>query len=210
MIRLFSALWETLFPYIDKCVVCGIEAGVADYLCPGCAAAMARLRAPAQTDGPCAAYLYDGPAARLVRRYKYGGSRYLGAFMAHAMLRACIEAGGAFDCVCHVPLHEKKRRRRGFDQAALLAARLAALTGKPHITAVRRVKNTPSQTKLSADERKANMRGAFEAAQRMTGRALLVDDVFTTGATAFECAAMLKAAGADSVSVLTFARAGPV
>lgn len=205
--RLFSALWETLFPYIDKCVVCGIERGVADYLCPGCAAAMTPLRASAQAEQPVAAYIYDGPAALLVRRYKYGGSRYLSAFMAHAMLRAWMEAGGAFDCVCHVPLHEKKRRRRGFDQAALLADQLAAFTGKPHIAAVRRVKNTPSQTKRSADERKANVRGAFEVTRRVTGRALLIDDVFTTGATAFECAAVLKAAGADSVSVLTFARA---
>jgi len=82
------------------------------------------------------------------------------------------------------------------------------LTGKPYFTAIRRIRNTPSQTKLNAVERKENMRGAFEPAQAVHGRVLLVDDVLTTGATVAECANVLKAAGAQSVTVLTFARAG--
>ncbi len=208
--RLFSVIWETLFPYIPKCVVCGTEKNVTDYLCPPCAGTMRALSAgKTQAVGldAVSAYVYDGPAARTVQRYKYGGSRYLSAFMAQAMLRAAIEAEVKFNCLCHVPLHRKKRRKRGFDQAALLAERLAALTGKPHMDAIRRIRNTPSQTKLSAVQRKDNMRGAFEAVQPVTGRVLLVDDVFTTGATAAECAGVLKAAGAASVTVLTFARA---
>ncbi len=208
--RLSSALWETLFPYIPKCVVCGTEKGVTDYLCPACAAAIQPLSAgKTQAAGldAVSAYDYDGPAARLVQRYKYGGSRYLSAFMAQAMLRAAIEADVSFDCLCHVPLHPKKRRKRGFDQAALLADRLAALTGKPHSDAIRRVRNTPSQTKLTMAQRKQNMRGAFEAVKPVTGRVLLIDDVFTTGATAAECAGVLKGAGAASVTVLTFSRA---
>ena len=208
--RLISVIWELLFPYIPKCVVCGTEKGVSDYLCPACAAAMQPLSAgKTQAAGleAVAAYDYDGPAARLVQRYKYGGSRYLSAFMAQAMLRAFIETGMSFDYLCHVPLHPKKRRKRGFDQAALLANRLAALTGRPHVDAIRRIRNTPSQTKLTMAQRKQNMRGAFEAVLPITGRVLLIDDVFTTGATAAECASVLKSAGAQSVTVLTFARA---
>lgn len=208
--RLFSALWELLFPYIPKCVVCGTEKNVTDYLCPACVDTMQSLTAgKTQAAGldAVSAFDYDGPAARTVQRYKYGGSRYLSAFMAQAMLRAAIEANVPFDCLCHVPLHPKKRRKRGFDQAALLADRLAALTGKPHIHAVQRVRNTPSQTKLTMAQRKANMSGAFEAVQRTSGRVLLIDDVFTTGATAAECAGVLECAGAASVTVLTFARA---
>ncbi len=206
--RLFSAIWETLFPYIKKCVVCGTEKAVTDYLCPTCGLAMHKLTADrADAQCACAAYLYDDPAARIVQRYKYGGSRYLAGFMAQAMLRASIEAQISFDYVCHVPLHKKKRRKRGFDQASLLAQRLAELTGKPHIDAIKRIRNTPSQTRLNSQQRKENMRGAFEAVQSVSGRVLLVDDVFTTGATAAECAGVLKEAGAAEVTVLTFARA---
>ena len=208
--RLFSALWEKLFPYIPKCVVCGTEKDVTAYLCPACALTMRTLmdgKAESAERQVFAAYVYDGPAARIVQRYKYGGNRYLSAFMAQAMLRAAIDAELAFDCLCHVPLHEKKRRKRGFDQARLLAERLADLTGKPHFDAIRRVRNTPSQTKLNITQRKENMRGAFEPVQPVSGHVLLVDDVFTTGATAAECAGVLKAAGAEKVTVLTFARA---
>ncbi len=204
--RLFSALWETLFPYIKKCVVCGTEKAVTDYLCPTCSLTMHKLTT-GTTDTRIAAYIYDGPAAQLVQRYKYGGSRYLAGFMAQAMLRAAIEANISFDGLCHVPLHKKKRRKRGFDQAALLAERLTELTGKPHIDAMKRIRNTPSQTKLNSQQRKENMRGAFEAVQAVSGHVLLVDDVFTTGATAAECASVLKGAGAAEVTVLTFAKA---
>lgn len=187
-------------------MVCGTEKDVTDYLCPACCIAMHVLTAE-KKDTQMAAYNYDGSAARIVQRYKYGGSRYLASFMAQAMLRAAIEAQLSFDCLCHVPLHVKKRRKRGFDQASLLAERLAELTGKPHIDAIKRVRNTPSQTKLNIRQRKENIRGAFEAAQTVSGHVLLVDDVFTTGATAAECASVLKGAGAADVTVLTFAKA---
>ncbi len=209
--RFLAALWETLFPYIARCVVCGTEKDVSAYLCPACAAEMDALRM-VQTNAAdldaYAAYRYSGPAVSIVQSYKHGGSRWLSAFMAQAMLRASADAHLQFDCICHVPLHSKKKRKRGFDQAALLAKRIAGLTGKPCLTAIKRVRNTPSQTKLNATERKANMRGTFEAVQAVQGRVLLIDDVLTTGATVAECADILKAAGAQSVTVLTFARAG--
>lgn len=208
--RFLAALWETLFPYIPRCVVCGTEKDVSAYLCPACAAEMDALRM-GQTHAAVldayAAYRYSGAAVSIVQSYKYGGSRWLSAFMAQAMLRASADAHLQFDCICHVPLHSKKKRKRGFDQAALLAKRIAGLTGKPCLTAIKRVRNTPSQTKLNATERNANMRGAFEAVQAVQGRVLLIDDVLTTGATVAECADILQTAGARSVTVLTFARA---
>lgn len=209
--RFFEQIWETLFPYIPRCVVCGTEKDVDAYLCPACATEMATLRM-GQTHAAgltaYAAYRYDGPAVSIVQSYKYGGNRWLSAYMAQAMLHAAAEAHIKFDGICHVPLHSKKKRKRGFDQAQLLAKRLAELTGNPDLTAIKRVRDTPSQTKLNAKERQANMHDAFEAAQTVQGRILLVDDVLTTGATVAECADVLKAAGAQSVTVLTFARAG--
>lgn len=205
---LLKRLADMVFPYIPRCVSCGVEKGVDAYLCAGCAADMQKRRAGASGAGAYpafSAYRYDGPVARLVRRYKYGGDKWLCACMADAMA-AVIDMAGV-DAVCHVPLHGKRRRSRGFDQAEALAKRLAAQSGRPFVGALRRVRNTRTQTRLNARQRQDNMRGAFESVGPVSGRLVLVDDVLTTGATAAECAAVLTAAGAQSVTVLTFAQA---
>ncbi len=201
-------LADIIFPYIPRCVVCGVEKRVDAYLCPDCAAELELVRAGASVAGAYpaySAYEYGGPVAKLVQRYKYGGDKWLCAFMADAIIEAMDMS--AVDAVCHVPLHDRRRKSRGFDQAAELAKSIAEQTGKPYVVALRRVRNTPTQTKLSAQQRQENMRGAFESAERVSGRVLLIDDVLTTGSTAAECAAVLVAAGAASVTVATFARA---
>ena len=201
-------LADMIFPYIPRCVVCGVEKRVDAYLCPDCAAELELRRAGASVAGAYpaySAYEYEGPAAKLVQRYKYGGDKWLCDFMADAIIEAVDMS--EVDAVCHVPLHDKRRKSRGFDQASELAQSIMAQTGKPYIPALRRVRNTPTQTRLSAQKRQENMRGAFESAERVNGCVLLIDDVLTTGATAAECAAALVAAGAASVTVATFARA---
>jgi len=206
--RTLKRLADLIFPYIPSCVVCGVEKGVDAYLCPACKKELDKRRAGRSAAGEFdaySAYDYDGPAARLVRRYKYGGDKWLCAFMADAMTETCDVTG--FDVVCHVPLHDKRRKSRGFDQAEELAKTIAGKTGKPYVCALKRIRNTPTQTKLNAARRQENMRGAFESVQRVSGRVLLVDDVLTTGATTGECAEALMDAGAKSVTVVTFARA---
>ncbi len=206
-----NRLLDALFPYIPFCVVCGAEKGVLAYLCPGCQYIMERLsagRADAQGFDAYAPYRYENEAAAIVQQYKYGGNRWLSKFMAEMMMHSVCTAHLSFDCVCHVPLHSKKRKMRGFDQAALLAQGIAQLLQKPYVNALRRVRNTPSQTRLDIRQRRENMDGAFETCTPVNGRMLLVDDVLTTGATAAECARVLLFAGAQSVAVVTFAQAG--
>jgi predicted amidophosphoribosyltransferase len=113
-----------------------------------------------------------------------------------------------------VPLHPVRARERGFNQAELLAAELAAAAGLAVLPALRRVRPTRPQVGLAAAERAGNVRDAFAAdasrAPLLRGRgALLVDDVFTTGATLESAAAALRAAGAARVVALTLARALP-
>ena len=201
-------LVDIIFPYIPRCVVCGVEKRVDAYLCPDCAAELELRRAGASVAGAFAAYSafeYNGSVAKLVQRYKYGGDKWLRKFMADAIIETVDIS--AVDAVCHVPLHDRRRKSRGFDQASELAQSIAAQTGKPYVAALRRVRNTPTQTKLNTQQRQENMRGAFESACPVSGSVLLVDDVLTTGATAAECASALVAAGAASVTVATFARA---
>ena len=201
-------LADMLFPYIPRCVVCGVEKGVDTFLCAGCAKEIETRRAGssvAKGFPAISAYEYGGPVARLVRRYKYSDDKWLSAYMADAMIKACDM--DEMDIVCHVPLHEKRCKSRGFDQAEELAKRISERTGKPFVCALLRNRNTMTQTKLNAAERQENIYGAFESICPVSGRVVLVDDVLTTGATSAECARVLMAVGAQSVTVVTFARA---
>jgi ComF family protein len=115
------------------------------------------------------------------------------------------------DVIVPVPLHPRRLWQRRYNQAALLSHRLARLSGKPADTmALIRIKPTPSQGEMpSAKARRRNVRGAFKVArpEAVRGRTvLLIDDVFTTGATISACARALKRAGAAKVLVLTLAR----
>jgi ComF family protein len=114
------------------------------------------------------------------------------------------------DAIVPVPLHPVKERSREFNQAALLAWELSRSVGRPVLAeSVRRVKDTQTQTRLDAKARRDNLRGAF--ASRDDGllagkRVVLVDDVFTTGATLDACASIIISSGATDVIALTVAR----
>ena len=202
-----SGIGEKVLPYIDRCVVCSVEKGVQDGLCEKCAAKMKELEHGGDSiNGYTArcAYEYKDDVGKLVRRFKYNDARYLSQFMAQKMANSL---GTEFSFVTNVPLHKKRRKHRGYDQAELLAKQVAEQSGLPYVSALERTRNTKTQTKLDAKQRQENMDGAFECTAKISGRALLVDDVLTTGATAVECARVLKKSGAQEVVILTFARA---
>ena len=107
-----------------------------------------------------------------------------------------------------VPMHPKKKRRRGFDQAEILAKALAEATKTKHENILTRIHNTPPQSGLHPQQRLENVRGAFQIRPGyvVKGRSFtLVDDIYTTGASLNECARVLKAAGAVEVCALTLA-----
>lgn len=155
---------------------------------------------------------YRGPIAELLQSFKYRGATYLAHDLA-GMLAACLEAHYAeqtFDGIVAVPMTPARERLRTYNQAWLLAVELGRYLGLPvWRTAVARVRDTGTQTRLKAAQRRRNVRGAFGVREPhcVDGRRLLVvDDVMTTGATCAELAGTLYAAGCRSVHVVTVAR----
>ena len=153
------------------------------------------------------------PLRQAVQKFKYGRKVSLGKPLGRLMARGCREflKDCDADLIVPVPLHSKRLRWRGFNQALLLARHLSEAYGvavDPFV--LRRIKETPAQTQLNEEERRRNVRGAFalERGRSLEGRKiLLVDDVYTSGATVNECSRTLKRGGAEEVFVVTLARA---
>ncbi len=184
------------------CHRCGQPAAL---LAPGCRVC------PAWPDGLTrarSAVWLDAAARRAVHALKYEGWARVAEPLASRMVRAL----GALDGVLvPVPLGAARSRQRGYNQAEALARALGALTGQPvRADWARRTRETGTQTALTPEERRANIAGAFRAGPLPAGaRVVLVDDVFTTGATLAELAVTLLEAGARTVEAVTFARARP-
>jgi ComF family protein len=148
----------------------------------------------------------------IIHRYKYNRALCFEPFLADLLLSRAVPAlaTAEWDLIVPVPLHPTRLREREFNQAERLARRLAAATGIPvEPSLLRRAVPTRTQTLLSRPERIANVRRAFAVrrGKSLDGqRIVLVDDVFTTGATTSACAKVLKSAGSGEVCVWTVAR----
>jgi len=156
--------------------------------------------------------IYEGIWREIIHHYKYHGKFYLSTFLSQKLFQMYTQerALQESDFIIPVPEHFLDRIKRGYHQTYLLAKFLGKKTGKSVITAfLRKPKRIPSQTGLPARKRKSNVRGAYQVkpGKKLRGRkVLLIDDVFTTGATINECAKQLKKNGVAKVYALTLAR----
>lgn len=193
------------------CSICGAEGAEIDaetFVCQDCQA-----HRPAFKQAFIVAR-YEGAMRDLIQQFKYNRGLWLlgdlTRFMVAHYLVHLAPRGIAFDAIVAVPMQRDKLRRRGYNQADLLARALSRELGIPHLRhALRRVKtDISSQTRLHRAGRLRNARASYRANCRsLHGEmVLLVDDVITTGATCDACAAALKKAGAKRVYVLALAR----
>lgn len=208
-IHVCPSCWEQFKPISSpRCSQCGTPfqtIGGIDHVCGAC------LASPPPFTAARAAIAFDGPVRDLILRFKYTKQvrlrRPLGLLTAETLAPFAAEASP--DLLIPVPLHIKRLRSRGFNQALLLAS----LLGREWNIRVsrhnlQRTRWTEPQVNLSLDERAKNVRGAFRVAapSEVDGRrVMLVDDVYTTGSTVKECAKILKQAGASAVYVATVA-----
>lgn len=170
---------------------------------------------PPPFDRSRAAVAYSGVAREMVQGLKYNDRTDLAPWMARWMMRAGTELLADAEVIVPVPLHWRRFFSRRFNQSAELARAIARLSEKPfEPLAVKRVKRTAQQVGLGQREREDNVRGAFKVPPEKDiavrgRRVLVVDDVYTTGATVSAVAKVLKRHGASGVDVLTFARVLP-
>lgn len=223
------AALDLLFP--PTCIVCQ---RVGDLLCPMCAQAAKPVGdkicrqcgrpQPASIDqcpvcqqqaSPLltvarAAAIHNGPVRSGIHHLKYGGAKDLAPTLARYLLAAFLLqpwASLTVDAVVPVPLHPSRLRTRGYNQSELLAAAFChqlQILHRPHW--IERIRSTHSQVGLNAYERQRNVADAFRALPAVHGKhLLLIDDVYTTGATLRACAQAARDAGATSIYALTLA-----
>ena len=219
-----AALADMFYP--QRCVGC--ERRSSDVLCRACFEALPRVGPP--VCGRCglptafatfvceecknvdfgfesakAALKYEGVGKKIVHALKYHGYKQVVERLATPLMLQAI-GDDRFDAVVPVPLHRARLRRRGFNQAELLARGVAQKLNASVSDTLEVVRSTRDQVELSAAQRRANVSGAYEAKDPLHGRLLLIDDVFTTGATMNACALTLVRAGAKEVHALSLCR----
>jgi ComF family protein len=232
-----APLWSTLVKLVlpARCVLCS-SVGM-ENVCAGCAAKLmavgnccircGRRRMTSYVSPDCgechgqnigvkaarSMLLYNAAGRELLAEFKFNRREAAGAWIA-GELRRFVAAGPwqakavQPEIVVPVPIHSLRLRERGFNQAAVLGAAVAKQLRIRQEQILRRVRQTPTQVGLSASQRRLNVRGAFDVAERhkaeLAGRTiLLVDDLMTTGTTLRACALQLKRSGAGAVFGLT-------
>lgn len=228
--RFKEILRDVLYPGGIKCIVCDAELGADNRygLCETCRlpynetyCSICGRQVPAQNivcdeckdetyafTAARASFIYCDAAATLVHKLKYRDARYLAPVMAEFMVDTFYETDWQVDAVTFVPLHIKRRRERGYNQSELLAQEVAARIGRECKPLLKKTVHTSHMVGLNKAQRKERIHGSFvlaEEANCTDKSVLLIDDVLTTGATANECARVLKEAKCGVVYVLTFA-----
>ncbi|MDD4211367.1 MAG: ComF family protein [Clostridia bacterium] len=156
-----------------------------------------------------APFIYGGVIQTLIYKLKYSRGKYLANYLSLFLVDEFIKTDWQIDAVVPVPLYIKREKKRGFNQATLLSSQFESVLNIPVISNnLVRLKNTPTQTKLTKIERKNNLDKAFKVLDKKEFKGknvLLIDDVFTTGATTDECSKVLKSVGVKNIYVLTLA-----
>jgi len=202
-----NSLLNLIFP--PRCEVC--RKGSEEPLCSECFSQITFMKPQL---GIYSASVYDGVLRDAIHRFKFQKRKNLagplGVLLVKYLSHTPDFSMEEIDCIIPVPLHRKRQRQRGYNQAELLAQVISKYYEVPVVSALERTKDTHPQFDLPREERLTNVKGAFKVSDPKAvynKKIILLDDIFTTGSTIAECSKTLKIAGARSVEVLTLSRA---
>lgn len=196
-------------PFNDKiiCAYCGRQVVAPENYCTTCKGKLTSL------DCCRSFFVYEKPISTLIMRFKYGNHKYLVDYFADCLSKIYFKYYFNADFFVYVPMTAKSEKKRGYNQAKLLAEKLSQLTEVPVIQCIEKVKETKRQATLNREQRLKNLKDAFRVIDKkvVKGKSIvIVDDVTTTGATANYIAVRLKKAGAKNVSLITVASTPPI
>ncbi len=220
-------LREHFFNLKWRCVVCNKEIFSGDFFCEECKEALPlidkyycdkcgrKLKAPSEYCASCkgkmtfvdkarSIYDYQKPINKLIMQFKYFDKRYVADVFGDELANLYRKSYFNADFLCYIPMTERAEKKRGYNQGELLAKVLSEKINVPINQVLEKVKDTPRQAKLSRENRLKNLKGSFK--REIEGKTIvIIDDVFTTGATSETVAEILKRKGAKAVYLLTVA-----
>lgn len=228
---------ETLYPRHLKCIACKSELAEKNVydMCPECYQKLDFIthnfcvrcgqKLPKDLSGAClnckatnyhfelarSAVSFSGDMIKIIHRFKYARYKFLAEPLSYLLYDLLLVQDWKIDMIAYVPLFLNRERTRGYNQSRELSLYLSKHTSLPIFDDIVRLKDTPTQTKLSRRERQENVKDCFKVNNKSAVKGLnilLIDDVFTTGSTSNEVSKELKKAGANKIYVLTVAHAG--
>jgi len=200
--------------YPELCMFCdavlGSEENEKKYLT--CGKCLGEINVVHRTDSVFCLLKYVDAAEKVVRAFKYHKQKRY-AYCAGLLVASYVKKDANAlqgDVIMPIPLFAARQKQRGYNQAEVMCGAIAAETGLPVLSGLRRIKNTPALYGLSREEREQAIAGAFDYIPEKDGlirdkTVILVDDILTSGATFNECAKVLKENGAAEVKLVTFA-----
>ena len=199
-----EALLDIIYPYDNKCIICGVEGFLG--ICSKCKSEIKRVH---QQEEIMAYGYYGGVLKKLILNLKYHKSFIAGKFLADLLCQIIIEKELSIDFICYVPISKASLKKRGFNQCSVLAKNISSILDIPVIDCLVKVKETKEQKLLGKEERMKNILDAFEIKNKeklFKKNILLIDDVYTTGATINECKKNIEKCNINKIYLLTIAK----
>ena len=199
-----EALLDIIYPYDNKCIICGVEGFLG--ICSKCKSEIKRVH---QQEEIMAYGYYGGVLKKLILNLKYHKSFIAGKVLADLLCQIIIEKKLSIDCICYVPISKDSLKKRGFNQCSVLAKNISSILDIPVFDCLVKVKETKEQKLLGKEERMKNILDAFEIKNKeklFKKNILLIDDVYTTGATINECKKNIEKCNINKIYLLTIAK----
>ncbi|MBV4428211.1 ComF family protein [Clostridium tyrobutyricum] len=210
-----DCLLSTIYCDDEKCLLCGYDLYSDEFICNSCRKGIMSCENKNQLEYQNTKFdfysssYYSGSMKELIGKLKYKNSFKSGEVIAAYMYDVIKKNNIVFDIITYVPMTKKDEKRRGYNQSKYLASILKGYLRKPVKCCIQKRRSTKDQIGLSKEDRWSNIKDSFKIVDKdmvKNKNILLVDDVITTGATAFYCASELKNNGSNKVTILTGAK----